>query len=119
MAALSAFPTEYQRRHSSAMEMEARYALGTGGSPRGRIAAALNTAWHYRSMALAPSNSAGDRKFWLEAARSAVSRAREDRTRYQPALERMLRAANSLPAAVEALWATPYDKLMAKTKERV
>lgn len=81
------FPTEYQRRHFGHMEMQRRAEMFTG-HPMGRIAVALAVAWQYRHRAMAPMAGAGDRKFWLGLARSAVSRAREDRTVTQPAQAR-------------------------------
>lgn len=91
--------TEYQRRHASQMEQERRME-GYTGHPRGRIAHALLTAWHYRTKAAACEGK--ERRFWAELSRSALTRARDDRTKTQPAEARMRRLANALPAATEA-----------------
>ena len=112
------FPTEYQRRHASLMQME-RMREGYTGHPRGRIAHALLTAAHYRGMALAPSNDAGARKFWLGLAWAALGRARDDRTITQPAEARMLRAADACVERTDALIHLMSDRASEEALERL
>lgn len=118
----AAFPTEYQRRHASLMEMD-RLQAGFTGHPRGRVALALLTASHYRRMATAHSATAGDRRFWLRLAFSAATRAREDRTKSQPAQARfhaaIVSVADDCVAMTDALRAPPAPQFLSREMEKI